>query len=157
MSITISCDERDIEDFLCTDNNLEEYLDLKYVDNQVKIDRFFIDILAYSKYEKCFYIIELKKDELNARAFAQALKYIRLMNIRYKNKHKFKMLLIGHDLNDELFYNVELYNAEYRTKNYPYLYTLFHYNFQDGISFSYMNKAQYNIQINLATEGKING
>lgn len=153
MSITINCDERDIEDFLCSEDYLKVYLNLKYIDHQVKIDKFFIDILAYNKIEKCFYIIELKKDELNARAFIQALKYLKLMDIRYNHKHKFKMLLIGRNLNEELYYNVQTYNM-FDDNNYPFLYTLYDYNFEEGISFNYINIEQKKIQDELNRRDK---
>ena len=145
MAITINFEEKDIEDFLCDNDNLESYLGLKFIKRQVKIDKFYIDILAYSKPEKCFYIIELKKDDLNSKAFVQALKYLRLMNRRYKYKHKFKMLLVGHDLSEELYYNVEKYDI-FGNSDYPFLYTLYHYTFNSGISFEYYDKYQFEIE-----------
>lgn len=146
MSIQINCDEKDIEDFLCTDNNLEKHLGLKYINRQVPISKFFMDILAYSKTEKCFYIIELKKGDLNSKAFTQAFKYAKLMALKYKNKHKIKILLIGENLNEDLYYCVKNYNIfDSLTDNY-YFYTLFHYSFTNGISFNYHNIQQYKIQ-----------
>lgn len=147
MSITINFDEKDIEDFLCTEDHLEKYLGLKYVNRQVNIDKFFIDILAYSPREKCFYIIELKKDELNAKAFVQALKYHKLMSYAYKHKHKFKVLLIGKNLNEDLHYLTTLF--DYPPNKRDFLYILYSYTFENGIAFNTYNIAQAEIQEHL--------
>ena len=151
MSITINFDEKDIEDFLCTDNNLMRYLNLRFIARQVDIFGFKIDILAYNRLDKCFYIIELKKDDLSAKAFAQAFKYLRLMNIKYNKfnyKHDFKMLIIGQNFNSELIGALAHYKA-YSEDNPNYLYTLYSYNFKDGIEFNYYNKAENNFNNNL--------
>ena len=144
MTISIDFDEKDIEDYLCTDGNLFKHLDLKLIARQVKIFDFYIDILAYSKLEKCFYIIELKKNDLNAKAYAQVKKYKRLLEIKYFKKHNFKTLLIGQNLAEELFFLVENYQRskdEY-LENINDYYALFNYDFESGISFAWFNKQQ---------------
>ena len=145
MTISLSFDEKDIEDFLCEGDNLELYLNLRFVARQVEIFGFRIDILGYNRLDKCFYIIELKKDELNSKAFAQAFKYFRLMNIKYNiktgEKHRFKILLVGQNLNSELV-GVTANYIQCSESNATYLYTLFSYDFADGICFNYRNKEE---------------
>lgn len=146
MTITLNFDEKDIEDFLCKNNNLKFYFpDLKFIARQVKIDKFFIDILAYNKYDKCFYIIELKKGELNANAYTQAIKYKNLMSLKYKYKHKFKIILIGEKLNENLFYIINYYNF-----SHPYhcnnTYTLYEFDLENGISFCSYDTLQLQIE-----------
>lgn len=144
MAITINCTEKDIEDFLADNKNLEEYLGLKFLSRQFQINKFFIDILAYNKSEKCFYIIELKKDNLNANALVQAVKYQRLMKFNYKNKHKFKILLIGTNLCEDLYYCVHSYLKF--EENEDISYTLYDFVINKGISFNFINREQAKIE-----------
>ena len=150
MTVIINCLEKDIEDFLSDNKNLEEYLGLKFLNRQYQINKFFIDILAYNKFEKCFYIIELKKTNLDANALVQALRYQRLLRIKYKNKHKFKILLIGSSLCEELFYCIHSYSLI--EENEDICYTLYHFDLKDGISFNYINREQKNIEKELEEE-----
>lgn len=149
MAINIDCTEKDIEDLLSYPHSLEAYFGLRYINRQVKIWKFFIDILAYSPDEKCFYIIELKKGEITAKALAQAIRYQRLLNIKYKGKHKFKILLVGENLHEELHYCVTNYEAG--INNSEYNYSLYAFEIMSGISFSYYNKEQKHIQKILET------
>jgi RecB family endonuclease NucS len=117
MAIEIDFTEKDIEDYLCKSGNLMKHLCLRFVARQVDIFGFCIDILGYNEIEESFYIIELKKGNLDTKAFTQIYKYYRLLNIKYnsrKNKyHNFKMLLIGQHLSSELvgvLNNYSIYN-----------------------------------------------
>lgn len=147
--ITINFKEKDIEDFLCKDKNLENYLDLKFVARQVEIFGFYIDILAYSIREQCFYIIELKKDLLDDKAFVQATKYRNLMDAKYKFKHKFKTLLIGQNLSEDLFYVIDLYDSSRPTLQNNDFYTLFNYTFDNGIGFNWHTTKEKEAKISL--------
>ena len=145
--ITLNYLEEDIEDFLKKGINLETYLGLKFINSQVPIDKYFIDILAYNKKEKCFYIIELKKNDINSKAFTQGLKYLNLMQWKYPTKN-FKLLLIGNDLNEDLYYCVKFYD-EFKENNAKFLYTIFQIDLTKGIGFNYFNKIQRLIENSL--------
>lgn len=144
MTLELNFAEKDIEDFLCFKDNLQEYLGLKYIKRQFPLYNSFVDVLAYKKEEKCFYIIELKKDKLDSRAFVQALKYYKLFKIKYKNKHNVKILLIGRNLEDSLLEVVEYFGSE-NILNLPFLYTLYDFTFKEGVSFSWYDRAQAEI------------
>lgn len=145
MAITIQFEEKDIEDYLCACGL--EYLGLKFIARQAKIDKFFIDILAYNKKDKCFYILELKRHVIDSKAFTQALKYHKLMTYKYNGRHKFKTLLIGENLSEDLYYLVSLYNSMPWIKNkHNFLYCLFGYDFQNGINFNIYNTEQNKIE-----------
>ena len=58
--------EVDLENYLIEKDekgktNLEKNYNLRFIANQYKIDKFEIDILAYSKEEKCFLYNWIKK------------------------------------------------------------------------------------------------
>lgn len=149
MTVEVSYAEKDIEDFLCEDKNLEKIFDFRFIDRQFKIYDFFIDILAYSRIEHCFYIIELKKDELDSKAYTQLIKYLILMQHKYKTTHSFKGLLIGKELNDDLHYIVEFYNKYNLSGNRLIKYNLFNFTLKEGISFNWQNKEERKIKRSL--------
>jgi hypothetical protein len=145
MAITIQFEEKDLEDYLCECGL--EYLELKFIARQVKIDKFFIDILAYSKKEKCFYILELKRNLIDSKAFTQAFKYHTLMTYKYNGRHKFKTLLIGENLSEDLFYILSFYNSmPWGENKNNFLYCLFGYDFENGINFNTYNTLQGKIE-----------
>ena len=144
MTIEIDFTEKDIEDYLCKSGNLMKHLGLRFVARQVDIFGLRIDILAYNTKDRCFYIIELKKGTLDAKAFTQAFKYCRLMNLKYNfgkhiKRHKFKVLLVGQDLNSELIGVLTNY-GQFLPVETHYFYTLFNYDFENGISFYWYSK-----------------
>ena len=166
----INFSEKELEDFLCNGGrkgNLKKYLNLEFISRQVNCSTGIIDILAYSKIKKSFIIIELKKDNLDYKAFFQAHKYLRAFDYKYnccekillknkfgkeylKRKKRFILLLIGRNLSDELYYSVDHYeeDSEFST-NEPesniFQYALFGFNFRNGISFDWYNKVQEEI------------
>ena len=73
------------------------------------------------------------------------------MKLKYKNKHNIKVLLIGENLNEDLYYCVNHYGL-FENHIGDYLYTLFNYSFSEGISFNYHNVQQYELQHILGDE-----
>lgn len=151
----INFQEKELEDFLCDGGrkgNLLKYLGLELIARQFQIDNNFIDILAYSKYDKSFVIIELKRNNLDYNAYFQCLKYIQKFKHKY---YKFNVigLLIGQKLSNELEDIIYFINPKTNTikdvKNISTIfYNLFNLDFKNGISFNYYNVNQYNIQRN---------
>lgn len=139
----INFTEKELEDFLCSDNQLEKRFNLKFIARQVNTLFGIIDILAYSKLEKCFYIIELKKDYLDYKAFFQADRYLKYFTHKYRDNKKFKVLLIGQNLRDELHYIVE--NFGNNSDSDKYMYSLFALDFNTGVDFDYHDKRQREI------------
>ncbi|WP_405316506.1 hypothetical protein [Faecalibacillus faecis] len=145
--IKIDFQEKDIEDYLCNKNNLTKWFeDLIVIKRQFKIFDFYIDILAYHKLFKKFFIIELKKDELNSDTLAQVLRYKKCLECKYLNK-KFKILLIGKNLNYNLLYLVRDFNSinESIIEDEDIFYQLYNYTFEHGINFNWICTQQQKI------------
>lgn len=149
--ININLSEKELEDFLCSDNNLEKYLSLKFIARQVSIPPIgIIDILAYHKESKCWVIIELKKDSLDTSAFCQLSSYLNYYRktksfIDVKNFHKerkFCGLLIGSSLDINLIKCVDYSDFSCHVITYR----LFRFTLENGIKFSYCNPEQLSLQ-----------
>ena len=70
--------EKELEDYLCEGGrkgNLYKHLGLLFIARQVRTSVGTIDILSYHPISKTYFIIELKKDNLNSDAFFQVEKY----------------------------------------------------------------------------------
>ena len=142
--------ERELEDFLCKENNLKKYLDLEFVARQVSIPPAgIIDILAYHKESKSWVIIELKKDLLDLSALAQGMAYLRyyqeLKKFNYVQRNRlrnFSLLLIGSNLDESLEKVVALYEKKGIFENSKIYYKLFGVDFASGISFDFFNPGE---------------
>lgn len=157
--ININLSEKELEDFLCSNNNLEKYLGLKFIARQVSIPPVgIIDILAYHKESKCWVVIELKKDLLDASAFCQLSSYLNyykktksFINYKYfQRERKFCGLLIGSNLDENLYKCVNLYNSynEYIDDSLIN-YCLFSATSENEIEFIWYNSDQQNIENSL--------
>lgn len=154
MQITFS--ERELEDFLCTDKNLEKYLGLKFVARQVNITPIgIVDILAYHKETKIWVIIELKKGGLDPNSFCQIHSYLNfykqtksLIEVKdFRRERKFSGLLVGDSLDNNLHKCVRFYSKEGEWIDEGQInYCLFGLSFANGIGFTYYNKSQSIIQ-----------
>ena len=152
MQITFS--ERELEDFLCKDKNLQKYLGLIFVARQVRIEPMgIIDILAFDWDSKSWIIIELKKERLDLYALAQGLSYLNFYEKKsnYKDYYshsktrKFKLLLIGQTL-DKSLEKVACYYDGCFDDNWSIYYKLFGIDFKSGISFDCQSLEQEAIQ-----------
>jgi hypothetical protein len=144
--IKIECEERDIEDFLCADIN--KHLGLRLIGRQINTPAGIIDILAYSKDQGVYFVVELKKNYLNAIAFVQVIRYSNYLNCNFsKGKRVFIPMLIGMDLHDELEKSVFLYEEDnvVKTDFWKVYYTLFNFSADHGITFAWHkgNQRQY--------------
>ena len=150
--ININLSEKELEDFLCSNNNLEKYLNLKFIARQVSIPPVgIVDILAYHKESKCWVIIELKKDSLDASAFCQLSSYLNyykktksFINYKYfQRERQFCGLLIGNDLDSNLIKCVDYYSGvNCNIINYR----LFSATLENGIQFDWYNNEQQDIE-----------
>lgn len=136
--------EVDLENYLIEKDekgktNLEKNYNLRFIANQYKIDKYEIDILAYSKEEKCFYIIELKRNAIDTKAYCQAMKYYNLLSSKYPMK-TFKILLIGDRLEKDLYFNVFDYFYEQSMSYHNVYYSI--YNFEINYKFNFYDVNQ---------------
>lgn len=148
MAFEITCDEKDIEDYLY--DNLESVLGLKPIARQYNVGGQFIDILAKSPKMGIYYCIEIKKGNLDAKAYAQAIKYCRLMaqNKDEKNKRIFYPILIGCSLSSDLFYNVNyFYEPEYECPSFCG-YRIFDFCPNKGVGFDFRSEEHEKCEIN---------
>lgn len=137
--VEIIITEKELEDYLCKDENLAQHLGLKFVARQVKIEDFgCLDILAYSHQLKQFVLIELKKGQLDAAAYLQILRYKRAFTAKYDRE--FKTLIIGDALHADLHPVVHHYESD--EANSDVNYTLYSLDFNKGIDFSYYSTTQ---------------
>lgn len=154
----IQFSEKELEDFLCQDNNLKKYLGLRFVARQVKIEPIgIIDILAFDWDSKSWVIIELKKDLLDSFALMQGLSYLNYYKYisNYKdyfttfncnhNFRQFKLLLIGQNLDSNLFKNTRHFQGNF-DENWDIYYKLFGLQFDSGINFDFYSQDQDDIE-----------
>jgi len=146
--------ERELEDFLCTDKNLEKYLGLKFIARQVQISPAgIVDILAYHKPSNHFIIIELKKDLLDVNALIQGISYLRyyqeLRSFNYVHRRKsrnFSLLLIGQNIDVGLIKTTNRYCKDETFENNKIYHSLFGIDFDKGISFEFHNSSHTDYQ-----------
>jgi hypothetical protein len=140
--------EKELEDFLCQDNNLKKYLNLEFIARQVNIPPAgIIDILAYDRDSNCFVIIELKKDLLDSNALVQGMSYLKYyQNVRKFNcfqrrrrKRNFALLLIGQNLSQDLVKVVNHNEFDCIFEDNNIYYTLFGLDLKSGINFEFYN------------------
>lgn len=148
--IKIQAEEKDIEDIL--QDYCKEMLGLRFIARQIKTPAGIIDIIARCPETKAYYIIELKKDKLDAYAFCQVMRYAYYLNndegINKQGKRFFVPLLIGARISDELIKCVNLY--EHGDVSYDRIYrpeyTLFNLDPFKGIRFDYHDSRQKKYQ-----------
>lgn len=170
--ITISCTEKDIEDFLSINNNLKKYLGLRFLKRQVQTPVGIIDIIAYNNITKRFVIIELKKENLDYKAYFQLQRYRHYIErtertrfydgndlrdckgLNNRPQRVFDYLLIGSSLSPDLYYNVEHWepDSDLSHPNSAW-YTIFKYDLS-GINFRYLNTEQNKIETEDYTGGE---
>ena len=137
--------EKDIEDILAS--NCQRLLAVKFVTRQYRTSAGIIDIIAKSlESPDYYYIIEIKKDALDASAYVQARRYARWMNREESKsgKRKFLPVIIGEQLHSSLHGVCDYFEpdslglhllAEVR-------YRLFGFDVLEGINFSYSSREQ---------------
>lgn len=128
-------------------NNLWLHFGIIPLKNQVNTEVGIIDIFGYAPDLRAYFIIELKKNLLDYKAFFQVNRYVNYFKKKYEgSKHKIYGLLIGQNLSEDLFYSVCRYRDFDTRRNDLTYYDLFDINLENGISFKYYNKYQYEIQ-----------
>lgn len=143
-SIRFDISEKDVEDVLFY--GMKQFLNMTPMVRQFNTPVGIIDVIAKAS-ENVYFIIELKKDTLNASAVCQVLRYCRYMNGEHSKDGKriFLPLIIGKNLHEELFDLVEIFeDAEYKSFcDYGRIfYTLYDINPMSGFNFSYFNVKQ---------------
>jgi hypothetical protein len=127
--------ESEVEDIIFEGQLLEDY-DIKCIKRQVKFGSAgIVDILGWDRYNKRWVIIEIKRDGLDARAYAQGMRYrswlSKYMNYRscerQKSYNEPYILLIGAGANEDLRFLKAIGDDEDRDSNDSY-YTIFNIN-----------------------------
>lgn len=170
--IEITCLEKDIEDYLCTNNNLQKHLGLRLLAREYPTPTGLVDIIAYNNRTKRFVVIELKNDTLDYKDFFQLERYAdyfkkkelvraEVKDMSYFNakkngkqdyhakakcERKFDCLLIGKKLSSDLNYSVEHWENDSDIQRARMWYTCFGYNFNKPLSFDYYSPAQIKIE-----------
>ena len=133
--------ERELEDYLFNDNALHDNLHIRPVARQVRTPNGVIDIVGINTVTNEWYVIELKKDILDASAFFQVEKYWHYMNMT--KPRQFHKLIVGQRLHQDLHHAVSLYDmVDDTTSHFRTKYALFGMTFDDPISFSWRDTAQ---------------
>ena len=129
----IKLTEKEVEDYIFEKNGLEEY-NIKCVSRQVQMgDAGIVDILGWDRESKTWVIIEIKRDGLDAKAYAQAERYRswlhEYMDVRSTRRCKpFNppyTLLIGSELTDDLRFLKDL-TDNYSDRSAMYGFYLFY-------------------------------
>tara|TARA_R110000851_G_scaffold311291_1_gene471412 strand:+ start:574 stop:1140 length:567 start_codon:yes stop_codon:yes gene_type:complete len=140
--VTFSVSEKEVEH--CLEYDCKRFLDLKFIGRQINTPAGIVDVLAQSLEDRnIYYVIEIKKGTLDAKALCQALRYSNYFN---DNKNKdgqriFIPLLIGAALSEDLTKVVYHYSREYSQIG-RVEYTLFSLSALDGIRFDFTSIAQ---------------
>lgn len=141
--VEINITEKELEDFLCKDDNLENYLGITFVARQVKIEEFgYLDILGYNKITEKFVLIELKKGMLDASAYLQIERYNKAFSLKYNRE--FDKLIIGDNLHSDLHHQVQYYECDEEKPCVTY--RLYKIEFEDGITFRVYSVGQKKLQ-----------
>jgi hypothetical protein len=102
--------ETEVEDIIFEEQLLEEY-DIRCVKRQVKLGGAgIVDILGWDRSKKCWVIVELKRDMVCTKAYAQGMRYRSWLDemLYERQRHRQRpytkpyVLLIGRHLADEL-------------------------------------------------------
>ncbi len=143
--VTFSIEEIEIENILAW--NMEKFLGLKFLQRQVKTPAGIIDMIAKDEdNDGIYYIIELKKDILDASAFCQVHRYASYLNSNCTKdgKRLFIPLLIGKNINDEILKCLHIYSKN--SHNYMDIgrtfYALYDIDAINGMSFSFQRTDQ---------------
>lgn len=136
-SIRFDISEKDVEDVLFY--GMKQFLNMTPIVRQFNTPVGIIDVIAKAS-ENVYFIIELKKDTLNASAVCQVLRYCRYMNGEHSKDGKriFLPLIIGKNLHEELFDLVEYCEAPECRGLQDYgkiFYTLYDIDPMSGFSF----------------------
>jgi len=119
----IKLTEKEVEDYIFEKNGLEDY-SIKCVGRQVQMgDAGIVDILGWDRESKTWVIVEIKRDGLDAKAYAQAERYRswlhEYMDVRSAGRCKpFNppyTLLIGGELADDLRFLKDLTDNDTRS------------------------------------------
>lgn len=141
----IQFSERELEDFLSKDGNLEKYLGIKFISRQVKTPVGIIDIIGVHRTTFDWFIIELKKDKITPDAYFQIDRYYKYFH--HTKKKYFHRLLIGNGLDSTLNYSVSCYWRDLESYDpMERYYTVFGIDFDKPLSFAYGATGQMKIQ-----------
>jgi len=154
--------EKELEDFLCSNNNLQKHLGLRLLARQFRTPVGVVDIIAYNNNTKRFVLIELKKDILNSEAYFQLERYrryfVKKAQADFEEKEissmsaecrTFDCLLIGNTLAENLSYVTEYWEADSDLSEFNRVwYRCFNYSLEKAISFEYYSPMQREVEYN---------
>jgi len=165
---TVQFTEKELEDYLSTNQNLKKNLGLRFLVRQYRTPVGIVDIVAYNVITKRFVIIELKKGEIDYNAYFQMERYRhyferksmfmfedldmrRFYRRRDGNlflrenfvKREFDCLLVGSSLSQQLDYTLQHWEKDCELNSeYRMWYTCFDYSFDKALQFNYFSVSQ---------------
>jgi hypothetical protein len=148
--VSFDVSEKDLETFLYYRS--QEFLGLKAIARQFRTDVGIIDLILKSVYEpNIYFVTELKKDNLDSRAYCQVVRYSTYLNSKMnkENNRVFIPLLVGRNLSDELQQIVYGLDTENIINPHIVRYALFGFDILNGLSFNYRNTKQIYFEKNI--------
>jgi hypothetical protein len=127
--------ESEVEDYIFEEQLLEEY-GIKCVKRQVNFGSAgIVDILGWDRHNKRWVIVEIKRDGLDTRAYAQGMRYRSWLSDymshrscdRQKQYREPCMLLIGSTLHEDLRFLRSIEDDQHRDSRHSY-YAIFNIN-----------------------------
>lgn len=119
----IKLTEKEVEDYIFEKQGLEQY-NIKCVGRQVQMgDAGIVDILGWDRENKTWVIIEIKRDGLDSKAYAQAMRYRSWLSyyMDYRSCESRKpfnepyVLMIGTSMSDDLRFVKDLTDNAHRS------------------------------------------
>lgn len=157
----ISFTEKELEDFLCSNNNLRRHLGLRLITRQYRTPVGVVDLIAYNNNTKRFVVVELKKGALDSNAYLQLERYRHYFTKKaysdYEKKNppltalscprEFDCLLIGNTLAENLNYVVNYWDDGCSLSDYSRVwYRCFDYSLERAICFDYYSPEQREVE-----------
>jgi hypothetical protein len=147
-NIQLVYNEKAVEDLIEAD--CEHFLGLKFITRQFRTPVGIVDVIAkHPENSNVYYVIEVKRERLDAAAYVQVLRYAKWLNSEYSQywKRLFIPILIGESLSSELTTLCEYFDKDDHDsilEHASVFYRLFAFNTKTGVSFKWNDKVQSN-------------
>lgn len=148
MVIQLSYLEKDVEDII--QSHTSKFLGLNFIARQFNTPVGVIDVIAKShRCPRLYWVIEIKRDKLDASAYCQALRYSNWLNSEMSKDGSrfFRPLIIGSSLSDDLASLCKYFDGEDQDwwdygNQKTVMYRLFNFDPISGVSFNWSSPTQ---------------